>query len=85
MGTKAVAGVAVPAEAQGAVPASVSENALGGRLVERDEFGEQAGARLDSAKPKRTLAVPKGAHRIAEKQPLAVKLDFWRGGPSRHR
>jgi hypothetical protein len=67
------------------VPASVSENAFGGRIVERDEFGEQAGTRLDPAKLKRTLAVPKNTHRIAEKQPLTVKLDLWRGGPSRHR
>ena len=80
-----MAGVAVPAEAQRAVLLSVSENALRWRLVERDEFGEQAGTRPDPANLERTPAVPKSAHRIAEKQPLAVKLDLWRGGPSRHR
>jgi hypothetical protein len=80
-----VAGVAVLAEAKRAVLVSVSENALRGRLVELDEFGEQAGARPYRANLKRTRATPKNAHRVGKKQPLAVKLGRWRGGPSKPR
>jgi hypothetical protein len=73
------------AEAEGAVPASVSENALRRRLVELNEFGEQAATRRHPATLEGTPAVPQAEDRTAEKQPFAFKLDLWRGGPSRHR
>lgn len=65
-GTNAMTGVAMAAEAQRAVLASVGEDLFRWCLVEFDELGEQDGARPDPAALELTPAVPKGAYRIAE-------------------
>ena len=75
--------IAMLAEAEWAVLASVSENALGGRFVELHEFSEQAGIRRDPEPFEHTRAVRSVAHRTAKNQPFALKLDLRRNQPRR--